>query len=74
MLLKSSQIAEKNVSPLQPPTVFLSPLSEEGKRTITMYSIEDETLRNKLGILQSAKRVGGRGHKAIGVKKRWKNL
>ena len=68
MLLKSSQLAEMNVSPLWPPSVFLSPLSEGGKGTTTMYSMEDETLRNKLGILQSAKKAEDGGHKTTGVK------
>lgn len=34
-----------------------------------MYLIGNEMLRNKLGIWQSAKRAGGRGHKTIEVKK-----
>lgn len=52
MLLKPSQIAAKNFSPLQPLLVFLSSLSESRRGTTTMYSMGDETVRNKLFILQ----------------------
>lgn len=63
MLLKPFQVAEKNVSPLQPLPVFLSFLSEGGRETTPKNSMGDETVRNKLGILQPGREEKARNTK-----------